>query len=236
MTHVTVTSSARNAGYAAFRCTESVQMQTHKNLTHIYIDAQSTDGTYVHACAGARSGTVRRAPSAMNALQNLLPVWRSLPPEEVVVWLDGDDWLAIDKAIEFVVEQHEAGAWATYGNFITTDGQLGFAAPVDHRTVRGDLWRTTHLKTFRAGLVQRMREDDFAIYDDGDVWGAWDQLVMLAAVEMAAERAVFMPRILYVYNLATSFEATCTPEEKQRELRAVGRIRSLRPYERLERL
>lgn len=231
---VTVTSSARNAGYAAHRCVESVRLQTHQVLRHIFIDADSTDDTLTNAVQATHLDPrfdIRRAPERRNALQNLLPVWRELPADEVVAWVDGDDWLAIDKALEFIAGFHEHGALVTFGQFMSTDGEMGFAGPVGPNP-RHEPWRATHLKTFRAGLVQRMRPSDFDIYKDGEAWGAWDQLIMLACLEMAAERAVYIPRLLYCYNTAHSFMMNAPPEEQRREQLAVRRIRALPRYER----
>lgn len=236
--HITVTSSARNAEGLACKCIWSVTEQTHEDVRHIFIDAASEDGTATEArfAAGGDSRVeVRDAPAALNALENLLPVWRSLPDDEVIAWVDGDDALAIPRALEFVSEAHERGAWVTYGQFISDAGEMGFAGPVGTNP-RKERWSATHLKTFRAGLVKRMRSIDFEIYADGKAWGGWDQLIMMACLEQAAERARYIPRFLYLYSYGHSFELHGSPEEKRREHEAVRRIRSLPKYERVDRL
>ena len=79
-----------------------------------------------------------------------------------IVWLDGDDELT-PHALERVLDAHRKGAWVTYGQF-SIDGRLGFAAPVGDNPRREE-WHATHLKTFRAGLVKHMRDDDFREVD-----------------------------------------------------------------------
>jgi glycosyltransferase involved in cell wall biosynthesis len=231
--HITVTSSARNARALAAKCVRSVREQTHRDFAHVFIDAASTDETLEaarHAAGYDRRFDIRSAPKELNALENLLPIWRSLPPDEVVVWLDGDDALAVDKALALVADVHAAGAWATYGQFITTDGEMGFAGQVGDNP-RAEPWRATHLKSFRAGLVQATPPEYFQLKG-----GAWDQAVMLAALELAAERAVFIPRVLYLYSIEHSAEVNWTAEQKRAEHADVFRIRSMPRLERLERL
>lgn len=236
--HITVTSTAVNAGESAFHCTRSVIEQTFKEWRHAYVDAASDDRTKGFATRGAGCGTVdsrfhiTRTPTRLSLLENLLPVWRSLPDDEVIVWLDGDDRLATDEALEVVARAHESGALATYGSFIWQDGTLGFAAHVGPDPRRED-WHATHLKTFRAGLVKRIRDEDLRWPDGAYLDLAIDQAIMLPVVEMAAERARFIPQVLYVYNSRHSFYENANESERARELEAVRLIRSRARYGRV---
>lgn len=236
MTHVTITSTARNCEKYAARCVRSVREQTHENFTHHYFDVGSTDDTYGTACLASDDGDgevdprieIHRVPASSCALDALLPLWRALLPDEVIVWLDGDDEL-LPWALRYVVEAHEKGAWVTWGQFMTSEGEVGFAGPVGPAP-RFEPWRATHLKTFRAGLVQRIDPEHLR---DGY---AWDQAVMIPCLEMAAERATFLARIVHVYNIENSFMRNAPPEEQAREHEAVRRIRSYPRYRRLEKL
>jgi hypothetical protein len=228
---MTVTSTGYKAARWAPRCIGSVAAQT-RPAHHVYMAAdvetfdaaqQAERHTYQHAVNGTGRGL----------LENLLPIWRALPDDEVIVWLDGDDWLAHDHALETVAAAHAAGALVTYGQFITDRGALGFCGPVAG-DVRSGPWRFSHLKTFRAGLIKRMRESDFRRTDRAYLDVAIDQAIMLAVVEMAAERAVFVPNVLAVYNTAHSFAANASPEDVARENAEVARIRRFRPYERVK--
>lgn len=229
--HVTVTSTARDCADLAFRCVRSVREQTHVDFTHLFFDAGSEDDTAsaaLAACGEDPRFKIRFGAPSRNSLDNLLPLWRTLPPDEVVVWLDGDDEL-MPWALRYVVEAHESGAWVTWGQFLTSEGETGFAGPVGPAP-RYEPWRATHLKTFRAGLVQRIQPEHL-----GDGY-AWDQAVMIPCLEMAAERIRFIPRILYLYNVGHSFARNASAEEQAREIEAVKRIRSYPRYKRLEAL
>jgi hypothetical protein len=195
-------------------------------------------------------------------IENLLDMVADLDPRQPVALLDGDDWLAHRHVAKRVLAEHHAGAWVTYGSFVQSDGTRGFAAPYgpqeDYRTTP---WRATHLKTMRAGLLQRVRREDLMLpahlypkgaqahpktfrdglldvpspvfIDRGD-----DPAFMLPILEMAGrDRVRFLPDVLYVYDYAQSWERTiATKEEKARELAIVAHVRSLPTYQRIEAL
>lgn len=154
--HVTVTGTGFRAAKWAARCIDSVSRQTVR-ADHIYIAA---DDETLAAARAVKSNTVDGRGNS--AFENLVPLWRSLPDEEVVVWLDGDDWLVPNDALEIVLRAHESGALVTYGQFQwMSTGQPGFAAQHDHTLPRASSpWRATILRTFRAGLVRRIKEED----------------------------------------------------------------------------
>jgi hypothetical protein len=200
---ITVTSTAaRVDGSTIARCVRSVQMQSFVNRRHVYFLADAQDADLVRFAGLAGPATEIRRGVYPNApeLANLWPLWRSLPDDEIVVWLDGDDFLATPFALEIVARAHAEGAVATYGQFMWADGSIGFAAPVGSDP-RREPWRATHLKTFRAGLLKRLREQDLKTPD-----GAWtfitDQPVMLPVLELAGRHARFIPNILCVYTVA----------------------------------
>ncbi|HEY1696537.1 MAG TPA: hypothetical protein VGG39_30455 [Polyangiaceae bacterium] len=233
--HVTVTSTAAAVSPETVgRCVRSVLAQTYPHRRHVYVLADATDDLAgldlsAHPAVELRKGVYPKAPE----LANLWPLWQSLPDEEVIAWVDGDDYLATPYVLEIVARAHAAGALATYGQFMWMDGSVGFAAPVGDEP-RREPWRATHLKTFRAGLVKRIREQDLKTPD-----GKWtfvtDQPVMLPILELAGPRARFIPNILYVYavpNLQADL-ARHDPEYMRRQHAEIHRVRALPPYQRL---
>jgi hypothetical protein len=182
--------------------------------------------------APAVSGSSVVDGSGKGLLDNLLPVWRSLPDDEVIAWIDGDDWLATDHALATVAEAHRAGALVTYGSFMYANGASGFAAQADADPRNGS-WTTTHLKTFRAGLIKRIRDEDLRQTYGSYITLAIDQAIMIPCLEMASERALYIPQTLYVYNHAHSFEANADTGAIAREHAEVRRIRAQRRYGRL---
>lgn len=228
-----VTSTALNAGQAAARCIASVRFQSFTHWRYIYIDADSDDDTYQFACHAKENDDrihVKRNRPRVSLLDNLLPIWRTVDDEDIIVWIDGDDWLATEHALAVVASVYQKNdAWMTYGQFMLQQGTIGFAAPVGPNP-REEPWRATHLKTFKGWLLKEIRDADLQQAD-----GTWydlaiDQAIMLPMLEMAGERAIFIPQILYVYNAAHSFEANGSPAERTREIELLRRIRSQLRY------
>jgi hypothetical protein len=160
-----------------------------------------------------------------------------LPPDAIVVRLDGDDYLPHPKCLEVVKRAHDDGAWMTWGSFVFADGRAGTAAAMgageDPRTTP---YRITHIKTYRAGLFQRIKEED--LKRDGEwLLHATDMAEALPIYEMCPpERRRYLAEILYVYDLGSSFEWSATEAELAREQEDVRYVRSRRPYARVESL
>lgn len=166
-------------------------------------------------------------------IENLLAQVADLTPDAVVALVDGDDWLAHPRALARIAEAHARGAWVTYGQFLNTRGERGFAAAYETPDYRRAPWRATHLKTFRAGLMQRIKHEDLQFegkwIDRGD-----DPSFMIPILEMAGpKRAFFVPEILYIYNSATNWESSATHAERTREKAIEQFVRSKKPYETL---
>lgn len=99
---------------------------------------------------------------------------------------------------------------------------------------RHDIWRATHLKTFRAGLFKRIHKSDLGRKQEHEVWEwtkhAIDLAVMFPMLEMAREHGSFIPDVLYTYsgeNGGSSGPGSHTWAEAER-------IRDMSLYSRLE--
>jgi SAM-dependent methyltransferase len=241
--HFTVTSTTLNAEAHVARCIASVQHQTYPHWHHHVIDAKSEDETAKVATRQAKNfwrpaaTIVTRNKLRRSALQNVYEVWRELPDDEVIVWLDGDDWLAGDRAFEVLARAYASPRepWMTYGQFMQPNGEVSSAdAYPPGCDVRRERWRGTHLKTFRAGLVKQIDPKDLLRPDGTWIELAIDRPVMYPLLEMAGpERSLFIPNVLYVYNIAASWWANQPASEHQKELAEVERIRTLPAYPRL---
>jgi len=168
----------------------------------------------------------------LSHFENMLASTARADDDEVIVSLDGDDWL-LPGALERVQREHDAGALVTYGSFVYADGRPGFAAPANPATIRRDPWTATHLKTFRAGLLRRIQREH--LQDARGVWleHARDMALMFPLIEMAGERAKFIPDVLCVYNYVNSTEFRGDAAMLASERAAVAYVRGLPAYERL---
>lgn len=237
-----VTSTTLNAAPYVKRCIESVQRQTYPYWDHIIVDAKSQDFSARAARTQAKltpnQTTIRVNKTRKAALENVWELWKDASPETVIVWLDGDDWLATDHAFDILARTYASPKepWLTYGQFMMATGEVGFASPYHAgENARHTHWRATHLKTFRAGLVQELTPD-LLMKPDG-TWCdlAIDKAVMYPLLELAGEHHANIEQILYVYNAKASWWA-CQPEhERQKELAEVSRMQQLPPLPRLNR-
>jgi hypothetical protein len=230
--HLTITSTVKNAPHSIARCIRSVRDQSHTDWSH-HVWCLDTASWNSAADAGVRGSLHAVTDDTTPHLANLLPLWRELPPDEVIVWLDGDDWLAVPHALAVVARAHESDL-VTYGSFILPDGAPGFsprhAGPVG-RQPRREPWRASHLKTFRAGLVQAMRDEDFR-EESGTYAGLVSDLrVMFGVLELAPQHSVYIPNALVVYNVDHSFHVKATPRERAREAEEEKRVRAMKAYD-----
>ena len=198
-TVITVISTGRNAPTKQ-KCIWSVATQTEPH-EHIYIES----------------------PAERTVTQNVYEACSELPPNRIVAWLDGDDWLAHPRALETIARMHADGADCTYGSFQFSDGRIPKL-----RAYAGDYrkepWLATHLKTFRAGLLASAPAEELQL-DRQWIEMACDMTIMFAVLKRA-RNAVFCPEILCVYNYASSWEHRFTAANRAREAEIVRALRA----------
>ena len=229
-------------------CIESVKSQTYPYYRHRYIGADMKTAAEAVVWAGPRT-SVDHSP--LTVVENVYRYWQTLRDSDVVVWLDGDDRLEHPGVLEFLARIYrERDPWLTYGSFRFEPPQeeayphfgMRYQLGAD---VRGWQWRASHLKTFRAGLVKRVREESLRRLPANHIgpvppeegWTEYctDRVFMLPMLEMAGERYEAIPEVLSVYNFGASFSATNRdPEKTAAEETERRRIHSLPKYERLK--
>ena len=229
--NIIITSAVKNSPEAVRYCIESVQRQTYRWWKHIIVAVDRITFDAANRVSDDQTSVLRPIQKEIEVLDNLLPIWRNLREDDIIVWLDGDDWLAVPYALEIILNHHKKGALCTYGQFLWPDGSPGFASKAGSSPRRHEKWGATHLRTFRAGLVQKINDSDFREPDGTYIKHCADLAVMWACLEMAPKHSVFIPNFLMVYNYDNSFEnMNKNTEELQKREEAVERIRSLTPY------
>lgn len=209
--------TARNAEKWIERCLESIVHAAEGwDVFLAVVDDCSTDSTYTRAsiCLAKLQSDLQKEPRPKFAfdlkrcvqrawsLNNVVAaIRREGLPGDVCVIVDGDDEFV---SLEGIDAAYKAGAWLTYGNFRTTSGQPNWMPPYPlairkAAAFRGYPWAVSHPKTFRFELFEKLTDDDLLL--DGQ-WPhtAGDVALMLPMLEMAAERAVYVPEVGYVYN------------------------------------
>lgn len=204
-----------------------------ENLCRVSVHEQE-GGPYLHCYVNAAKQTPPK-----RATQNLHEVVSALESMDIVVCLDGDDWFSRPDALLRVQREYNEHpeTLVTWGSYEHADGRMGCAAPwpTCERPCapRGAPWVFSHLKTFRAGLFQRIKRADLMI---GGEWihRCVDMATMFPILEMARpDRARFIPDVLYTYNFKSSFEFNAPDADRRVEIEYARILRSRPAYERI---
>jgi hypothetical protein len=219
------------------KCLASVASQRGVPFRHVYIEA------------GEQSPRLSMTENVHRAVY-------ACDPSDIIVSVDGDDWLPHDGVLAKVQAMHDAGAWVTYGSFVFHD-EPGFNPKTWWPGKRDDIvyahqdprhqrpayprhayastayrlepWLASHLKTFRAFLYQGIAEEDLMV--EGDWSFCNDHAIMFPMLEMAGpDRVMHCKDLMYVYNWAVSCERAGTPEDKARSAAHAAACRKKKPY------
>lgn len=172
------------------------------------------------------------------ALANLYRSIQSCDDNEIIVTVDGDDWLSDKKVLTDLYKTYSGNnVWLTHGKLKEyPSGIVGWSEPIPRDIVKRGTFRKfrcpSHLRTFYAWLFKKIRLEDL-LYD-GDFFSmTWDMAIMYPMIEMAGERHAFMKRVNYIYNQANEISDNKVDPQLQRDLDDY--IRNMPKYERLER-
>jgi glycosyltransferase involved in cell wall biosynthesis len=223
----------------------SVCAQQYGDFRALYVDDGSSDqtGAYVeqfladHA-VGPRIQVVRN-PVRVGALENLYRHIHTCEDQEIVILLDGDDWLAHPRVLQTLNAVYaDPDCWMTYGQYASWPAPVpGYSRPIpvqvtETNTFRAYDWCASHLRSFYAWLFKRINREDLLSPRGTFYPMAWDQALMFPMLEMAGHRAQFIPNVLYTYNTANSINDAKVNRSLQRQCEMA--IRQQKPYDRLE--
>jgi len=238
---VVVTASYNNAQWYE-KNLSSVFQQEYDNWRLLYIDDCSTDGTadlvtdYCAISGYQDRVAIIRNEERMGHLANQYKAIHSCKKEEIIVIVDGDDWLAHEHVFETINRIYQIeDVWLTYGQFwYLKKDMLGCCRPVPQSVfAQGTIrtfkpWVTSHLRTFYAGLFQSIARED--LYYQGTWYPMCaDVAAMFSMIEMAGIHVKFIKEILYIYNDANTLNFYHNNMEKQRMIEKY--IREQVPYE-----
>lgn len=194
---------------------QSALSQNYHNFRIIYINDASTDGTgdlvenYVERWDTENRVTLIHNEERKGALCNTFRgVWLC-HPYEIVAILDGDDWFAHPHVLSTLNAAYaDPDVWTTYGQFrYYPCGSPGWARElpaeiISQNAVRYYDWVTTHLRTFYAGLFQKISVTDL-LHNNQFFLSAGDLAYTWPILEMAGHHSRFIPDVLYIYNVAS---------------------------------
>jgi glycosyltransferase involved in cell wall biosynthesis len=209
---VVVIASFNNARWYR-RNLDSVLTQQYPQFRVIYVDDASTDDTgalvdeYLTQGGYADRVTLIRNESRVGPVANIDRAVRSCDPDEIIVLVDGDDFLVHRQVLTRLnTIYQDPDVWITWGQFTRfPEGGGGFCDRIPDEIVSANAFRdhpfvSSHLRTFYAGLYHRVRPIDVQSCDGKFFVIAGDVAQMFAMMEMAGPRGRFIPEVLYEYN------------------------------------
>lgn len=193
----------------------SVFTQKYKNYRVIYVDDCSTDSTFqqvrqiVEKFDAKDRTTLIHNDENRGAMANWYTAIHSCADDEIVVQLDGDDWLAYEYVLAYInFIYSNKDIWMTYGQFKEyPSGVIGYdySRPFSDEVITSNLFRNigqlpiSHLRTFYAWLFKNIKLED-TLYEDYFYTMTCDKLMMACLIELAGRHHYCVPDVLYIYN------------------------------------
>lgn len=158
--------------------------------------------------------------------------------EDVIVIVDGDDWL-YDKDVLAKIEEIYSNddvllTWGSFETYPPGCVQMNYADDVELDVIEKKLFRQIPdvfypLRTFKYRLFREIKDQDLRDPKTGGYFRvSGDKALMYPMVEMAGKKIRFVDYILYVYNIETPLNDSKINREEQKE--ATDYIRSLPSY------
>lgn len=140
--------------------------------------------------------------------------------EDVILFLDGDDWLAHSGVLSYLNNVYSnENIWITWGSYVLcSSGNVNFNASYTDcigggwaKPIKKDVpwnprvdWRYSHLKTSKYFLWKNIHKEDFIWSKTNNYYpAATDAACMFPMLDMAgATHSKYIKEILYVYNIA----------------------------------
>lgn len=222
---------------------DSVLHQNYSNYKVVYINDCSRDGTgdavdaYLALHDDRKIVKVYHNYERVGALANIYGAVHECRNNEIVVLVDGDDWLKDNEVLSHLNEVYSSGdIWYTHGTLIEYPmNNVTWCEPLPKELVAANQIRgfkcPSHLRTFYAGLFKKIRLQDF-LYEGKFLTMAWDMAIMYPLAEMAAERHAFITHVNYVYNMANPINDNKVDPDLQNFMDRL--IRNRPKYSRLE--
>lgn len=211
--HFYIICSCRNAEKWIEKCINSVKDQEIKDFTFLLWLDNPTDSTVEIAALNTINDSrfvlfdSKEQVYASKARWNLLQSIEGAKPTDVVVLLDGDDWLYSNESLSSLAKTYQENeVVATHGNFISTKNTIcswsrDYEPEVKIKnTFRESPWIATHLRTFKYGLLTHLNEEILKDPSGNFYQSATDLALYLPILELSGIHSMYVNEVLYVYN------------------------------------
>ena len=231
----------------------SILNQTYTNYDVLYIDDCSTDDTnkiVKSITVDLPNWKIIRNETNKRRGYNISPYNENLMSfisndDDILVFVDGDDWLYDEFVLDKLNNFYNTGKyWMTYGKFVCYPGgeegnPQNSKYPHDihlNNLYRKDLWRASHLRTFRWWLYKRI-ELKSMIYSKTNnyYFHAEDLATSFPCLEMCPENKIGVADFYtYVFNATPSNRERGIKRETEAGFELEHEIRNSKPYEKIK--
>lgn len=191
---------------------DSIFSQKYSNFRIIYIDDCSEDGTadlveeYIVHNGYSEKCTVIRNEQRYGPLYNRFRAIHSCLDDEIIVLVDGDDWLTHDGVLSYLNTIYSTEpVYMTVGNACKSSSgiKIGYRDYTqeewEYMGIRQLGFRGVHPRTFYAWLFKKIKLED--LFEGEYLYSmATDVACLLPMFEMAQGHYKYIKDILYVYN------------------------------------
>jgi glycosyltransferase involved in cell wall biosynthesis len=235
-----LTTSYKNADWYQ-KNLDSIFSQQYSNYRLIYIDDCSPDNTgklvedYIKKCQPKCDVILIKNKVRVTALLNLYRAIHMADPGDILITVDGDDWLARDHVLSKINKLYDdPHVWLTYGQFQEyPSGKCGFCRAYPDKITKDGSYRQhqcqpSHLRTFYAWLAQLIKAKDL-FYENLFYPMTYDLALTMSMMDMAGIRHKFVSDIMYIYNEQTPINDHKVSQELQHKFAQI--IRASPRYE-----
>ncbi len=199
---------------------DSIYKQTYQNFHVYYMNDASEDNTLQQVTAfqqerGLKNMTIVDLKKRSYQAYARYMAYQKANPNDILVFLDGDDWLYDEHVLEKIKLQYDMGYQATYGKAIFYENGKELPEKFVHQEeypmeikIKGN-YRThkffnVHLRTCRAQFIQSIPKS--YLQNESKQWlqHSTDMAEWFYIMENVQGNVKFMDRINYVYNTDNS--------------------------------
>jgi glycosyltransferase involved in cell wall biosynthesis len=210
----------------------SIEMQNYKNYQVCVIDDASTikkqREIILDYCIknGWKYRLHDKNYGALHGMVHALKEWMC-DDEDVIVVLDGDDWLAHENVLSVLHQEYTMNdillTWGQCERYPSGNPPMKYAQPIPDMVIEQKLYRDIpfvfwHLGTFKYYLWRHIRDEDLRD-NDGKYFRYYkDKATLYPMLEMAGHKIKYIKETLAIYNLENPLNdyRTAVPEEFER--------------------
>lgn len=240
--HFTVIIPSRNNSQWYERNLNALIAQKYSNWHAIYINDASTDNTQQQVEEFIKKHHLEDKIRLINnetrqgAMANIYKAVYMCDDWDAVVLYDGDDWFSRTDVFDILNRAYaDENTWMTYGSYQDhPEGRRGICAyqipsqVIESNSYRKSPWCTSHLRTFYTWLFKCIKPEDLQL--NGAFFPmTYDQAIMHPLLELSGYKSKYIPEILYVYNMETTYNDNKVDADLQMMIEKL--IRAQEPYQ-----